>query len=298
VQPRFLSGYGLIESPLGECLERLGGAELAGRGVLGLDAAVSTRDRAASYLSHLTHPATRLVLFAVNDRWTAVLNNLRGGSDFADFQWPFSRICRRRTCRVVDQEGWIRKVNGYRVRMRYTARIFVLADEAGANVRSIACAEDDGGRWTFETCGNPLPGEAGFDYTAARRRDRFTSANLAALLSSLGVEPRVPEAFARSDHFRLLALKEEAARVETEACTPEEADDPGYGYLMRGMRYVPHMKTHATSVVSDLTRAILLNPDLKGRASPHLERARLELGDGEFLRISADAAERLRRRGG
>jgi hypothetical protein len=23
---------------------------------------------------------------------------------------------------------------------------------------------------------------------------------------------------------------------------------PGYGYLMRGMRYVPHMKTHATSV--------------------------------------------------
>ena len=67
-------------------MERLDGAELGGRGVLSLDAAVSTRDRATSHVSHLTHPATRLALFAVNDRWTAVVDNLREGSDFADNQ--------------------------------------------------------------------------------------------------------------------------------------------------------------------------------------------------------------------
>lgn len=39
---------------------------------------------AVAYLDRLTHPTTRWVLFALTDRWTAVINNLRDGSDFAD----------------------------------------------------------------------------------------------------------------------------------------------------------------------------------------------------------------------
>ena len=72
--------------------------------------------------------------------------------------------------------------NGYRCRLHCEARL-VEIHEGSALLRSIACV-DDGGPWTFEVAGQPLPVESTFDYSA--KRDRFTSENLSTLLESLG----------------------------------------------------------------------------------------------------------------
>ena len=174
-RPRYLSGYGLVEVPLERCVERLLGGEVHGRPVGepaevdGVDEPLhSTRGQAIAYLNALTHPEMRRVLFAVNDRWTAVVNNRRDGSDFENDQHLFAAICRARTCRVVDRPGRIDTVGAYKVRQEYPARIFVLADADGRTVRSVTCALD-GDRWVFETSGTPLAAEADFPYTARRK---------------------------------------------------------------------------------------------------------------------------------
>jgi hypothetical protein len=146
---------------------------------------------AIGYLSHLTHLATRLVLFAVNERWTAMLNNLRNGSDFVDEQRWVTRRAEARTCRVLDKT------------QPYPARLFALAASDGTTVRSVHCMLD-GNRWDFGLSREPLPAEAAFDYTARRKRDRFTSANLQELLASMDVTPSVPEAFGAAERFVLL----------------------------------------------------------------------------------------------
>jgi hypothetical protein len=73
----------------------------------------ASRHEAVAHLSHLTHPPTRHVLLAVNEQWTAVLNNNRTGSDFADYQGWFGRLCDARTVRVVDSEDATRRIGDY-----------------------------------------------------------------------------------------------------------------------------------------------------------------------------------------
>jgi hypothetical protein len=305
--PLYLSGYGLIELPHECCVERLAGAEVAGRrlglardGETAADPRRGSRADAVRYLSHLTHPATRSVLFAVDDGWTCMLTNARGGSDFHDEQRWIGPRCRARSCRVVDEDGLTRRAGEIVARMRYPARIFELTDELGRSVRSVSCSLD-GDRWDFNVSGVPLPAEAGFPYDARRKRDRFTSEHLHALLRSLGIQSPAREAFEHAERFTLLAMRIEnggwAADVEARACTPEQADDPGYGYLERGLGWVEHMRTHATSVVSDMTRAVLLNPELEAAARPHLDAARRQLGEEAFARIAGEVAEISRRRG-
>ncbi|HEX6700665.1 MAG TPA: hypothetical protein VF101_08045 [Gaiellaceae bacterium] len=301
MQPRYLSGYGLVGRGLDKCVERLAGAKIAKRSVLEARG-WALRDEAIAYLDHLTFPATRLVLFAVNEQWTAVLTNARDGSDFNDHQLFFGELCDARTCRVVDREPRRGTANGYRYRLGYAARIFELDGPDGENLRTIY-AMDDGGRWDFPAVGDqPLVVESTFDYGARRKSDRFTSENVRAVLASLGVEPPVPEAFERADRFLLLhermTSRRWARRIEADASTPEEQDDPARGYIERGLDWVPHMRTHASSVVVDLTKAVLLNPDHAASAEPHLRKARRRLGDEEFERLAAAAEEDLGRRGG
>ena len=47
-----------------------------------------------------------------------------------------------------------------------------------------------------------------------------------------------------------------------------------------------------------MTRAVLLNPGLENDARPAFDAAREQLGTVEFERVSREAAEHLRRRGG
>jgi hypothetical protein len=71
-------------------------------------------------------------------------------------------------------------------------------------------------------------------------------------------------------------------RLQRWDCSPDEADDPAFGYWMRASTWIDHLETHATSTVSDLTRAVAFNPDYAERARPHLERARRILGAAAY----------------
>ena len=302
--PRYLSGYGLIELPLSDCIERLDGVELLGGSTLRRpQMTAGSRDDAIQYLDHLTVPATRWVLFAAGARWTAVLTNLREGSDFADRYRGIADVCRARTCRVVDKPGVRQRVGEFEVRMAYPARIFELAEprpSVSVVVRSIAAALD-GDRWVFETSGEPLLVEERFTYDARLKRDRFTTENLNALLASLGVAVPVAEAFASAESVWLLAEEfgaEYRSFIEAWACTTAQADDPGFGYFNRALGWVPHMDTHAESVVWDLTKAILLSPGLAGETQPYLDEARQHLGDARFDEEAQAAEAALRKRVG
>ena len=232
-------------------------------------------DAALAYLSLRTHPVTRLVTVDLGE-WTGVLTNGRNGSDFNDHQNWVGASRPAPTIRVVDAEARWWQRGELREHLGYEARIVEVRDGSGGLVRSISCA-DDGGRWTFETAGTPFPIEATFDYGARRKRDRFTRENLHALLREIGPSPLTAASFTRAPRFALVAerIADDAwrTRVEADACTLEEADDPAMGYLRRGMSYVPHMATHAASVVADLEKSLLLDPTLEARVRPHLDAA-------------------------
>jgi hypothetical protein len=57
------------------------------------------------------------------------------------------------------------------------------------------------------------------------------------------------------------------------------------------------MHTHAESVVWDMTRAVLLNPDFEPQVRPYLQAARRQLGRAKFERVSAEVAAHLQQRG-
>jgi len=124
----------------------------------------------------------------------------------------------------------------------------------------------------------PLPAEAAFDYNAPRKKDRLTRDNLHDLLRSLGVEPLVVETFVTAPQFTLLdeRITDPARRreVESAACSLEEADDPAFGCFQRGMTWVPHMRTHASSVIADFERAVEINHAYEPRVRSCLVEAR------------------------
>ena len=186
--PRYLSGYGLIEAEVEHCVAALDGQEIGTQSVF-RRGPIAVRDEAIAFLSHLTHPPTRLALGPLGGRWTAVLNNRRDGSDFEQQEF-FSRFCQARTIRVVDHPSRFVVTGGRRWRKAYEAHMVTVRDEQGESVQTIICM-NDGGRWGFQAYGGePLAAEAGFDYGARRKRDRFTHENVLALLESLGVPQR------------------------------------------------------------------------------------------------------------
>lgn len=286
--------------PVDDCAVRLDGMERGdGTTLRRRRSGPVSQEVAIRYLRELSHPATRVALFAVNERWSAVVTNLRDGSDFADYTYSVSRHLRTRVCRAVDDDpGPPRRVGPYKVHNGYPVRIFELHD-TGDQIRSIYCGLD-GSRWAFETAGEPLPAEAEFGYTASPKKDRLTSDNLQTLLRSLGVDKPVPQVFASTNRFHLFKETRrhwwQRGRIAVDTCTTEQADDPGYGYLTRAMGWVRHMNTHASSAVFDLTCAVLLSPHLRDQATPHLRRARQVLGEAEFQRLTHEADEFLRKK--
>jgi hypothetical protein len=70
-----------------------------------------------------------------------------------------------------------------------------------------------------------------------------------------------------------------AATVEAHGCSPDEADDPAFDYCELALAYVPHMQTHASDLVRNLTRAISIAPALAPEAAEeYLAAARRQLG--------------------
>ena len=275
IHPLVLAGYGLVEASFEVTAERFGSHTRAEASVVRLVKVTSSAAETLEYLSLRAHPATRLVLVDLG-RWTGVLTNHRHGSDFSDDQYWAARALRVRTIRVVDSSArWWRR-GALRERLAYEARILELHGPDDSILRSIACA-DDGDRWVFETSGSPLPIETSFDYDAPRKKDRFTRSNLRALLADLGPGTLTDRAFLEAPRFALLAERWSDARgaqIEAEACSLEEADDPAFGYYRRGMSYVAHLETHATSVIADFERAIKIDPEYEPRVREYLREAR------------------------
>lgn len=280
VHPRVLSGYGLIEAPFDRVVERLGSYRRADQTETRVVDVVPRAAQALTYLDRRTVPATRLVVVE-HGEWTAVLSNHSNASDFDDHQPWADKALGVRTIRVVDSAARWWQRGQRRERLSYEARIFELHAPDHSLIRSITCA-NDGGRWVFEASGEGLPAEAAFNYDAARKKDRFTRPNLHALLRSAGAEPLVPAGLLAAPRFALLdeyildpLLRE---RVEATACSLEEVDDPAFGYFRRGMTWVPHMRSHAASVISDFERAVEINPAYEPRVRGYLRQAHRIVG--------------------
>lgn len=284
-----IAGYGLIQLPLpGATTAVVQSTPEWRRQVVAQDQPVAV---ARHFLDTVTWPPTRYVLFALDATWTVVVNNQRGGSDVADLVRAIRRSEPALAVRVVDHDAVDAVQNGFRVRTQYEARMVEIQSD-GEVRRTITCA-DDGGRWSFETTGAPLPVEAQFDYEARRRRDRFTRQDLDALLQSLGASAVTEADFDQALGFTLLTSTPHdpqwLSRIEALACTAAEAADPAHGYWQRGMSWVDHIETHAPSVVADLGKAMLLNPAFEERCRPALEMARTHLGDDAFAELLAQA---------
>jgi hypothetical protein len=232
-------------------------------------------EEVVAFLSHLTHPATRHVLVPFGNA-TVFINNQQAGSDFADYTVHVSRKLCARTARAVDSPARSSGVGTNGEVLTYETRILEVYQD-GEFVRSVACMNDSG-RWIFESAGEPLPVEQTFNYHARRKRDRFTCANLKALLDAFGFPFPDIEAVANIGFYVLvreqLLNSAFAERVEAQACTPAQRDDPAFGYYRRGLGWVAHMQSHAESVLADLERAAQLNPAYEPLVEKHLERAR------------------------
>ena len=276
IHPLVLHGYGLVHAPFETVAQRFGTQALADQSRVRVVATTTDATAALDHLARLTVPATRLVVL---DRgpWTAILTNHRGGSDFADHQFWAARSLGVETIRVVDSDARWWRSGRLRERLAYEARIVELHDPDNVTVRAVTCA-DDGGRWVFETSGVPLPVEASFDYDAPRKKDRFTRDNLRELLDAVGPGPLTAEEILATSRFAL--LEERIAndawrkRIEAAACSYAEVDDPAFGYFQRGMSYVAHMQTHASSVIADFERAVAINPAYEPRVRDDLREAR------------------------
>ncbi len=264
---RFLRGYGIADRPVNACLGKIGEPYRGDEAPLRVVDATSDVAIALKYLSTLSWPASRHVAFAVGEK-TAFINNSRNGSDYADHVVWFARYLDARFVRIVNQDGCVWTNGVDRVVMRYAATIFELVAPNGESVRSVNCI-NDGGRWHFGESGERLPVEEGFPYEAPRIRDRFTVTELAKLAEAFRIPTVGTDDLFGAPRYYLVHSRHSASNT----CTIAEADDPAYGYYIRGLTWVPRIETHASSVVSDFERCLKLNPNYESKVRDALDRA-------------------------
>lgn len=114
--------------------------------------------------------------------WTLLLNNTKLGTDVGVLPSRAARLLRCRAIRAVcvddDQPG-------------YPARMLSVygpdGDPANGFVERSIAAANDGGRWVFQTHGEPYPFEDLTAYQRRRKTDRFTSSMLYDYLRALDV---------------------------------------------------------------------------------------------------------------
>lgn len=264
---RFTSGVGLVDISPSELQSRLSNWQGPWR-PWSLESVTNNCREAIEFLSELSHPVTRHVVFA-GRRGAALVNNGRDGSDYAGGS-VLSKVWQCRFARIVNHRSRVWTNGVQRIRRGYHARIFELWGRKGEHIRSVTCA-DDGGRWVFETFGDPHPIETNFPYDARKKSSRFSEQNLFDLSAAYGLPVPTSTDFLGAGHYLLYG---ESHSYPAVSCTIEEADDPAYGYYMRGMGFAKHMKTHASSVIIDLEKCIAINPAYAPRVEPVLVEAR------------------------
>ena len=274
---RFLRGYGLIERPVIDCARELTSRPvLRPRSHLKLSARTEDCTEAVDYLSTLTFPTTRHVLFPAGERWSATVNNNRNGSDTADYVFHFARGLRVRTVRVVDE----RPRRGRPARTE--ARIVTMHAADGEISRSVCCMLD-GDRWVHETSGEPFPIEQTFNVDARRKRDRFTRENLRDLLHAAGMPAlEGPQFRAAGEYFLLEERYYVPQQVRT--YTLEQVDSPAFWQVEAGIGWVDNGPEYA---VTHFERALELDPACEPQLRPYLERARRNLARQQVHAVRA-----------
>ena len=134
----------------------------------------------------LEMPYTRRLLVAHGQRWTAILDNSRGGGD------PYPAVAE--LSRIAGARGVLA---GYTPQEQYPypATQFHLFGSQGEYVRTIDCGVFDSGRWSFEAYGTEQPFEELEAYNSRRVHDRFTRPMLLRYLSALGIEADTMSAY-------------------------------------------------------------------------------------------------------
>jgi hypothetical protein len=228
---------------------------------------------ALEFLAQLAWPANRQVLFPIDNAHCGLINNSRNGSDSWDDAAFLARHLSTRVARVVAAPSRIWTNQSDVEVLQYEACIFTLYDSNGETIRTVECI-DDGGKWTFGMSGMAHSIEASFPYSAKRKRDRFTRAQLRQLVTAFGLPLVTTESLIKAGNFYLF----EATGLTVEICSIEEADDPAYGYYLRGKGWVRHMATHAESVIVDFERCVRLNPEYASKVRAQLDEAYRTLG--------------------
>lgn len=270
---RFLSGYGIAACVADRCSASLVSFSRERNVPMRFLETTNDPQRALDHLSQLSWPDNRHVVFPAGEHCTALINNSRNGSDYADYTVSLARHLQTRFARVVSSVGREWSNGAEREILQYEARIFDLNDGDGAPIRSVACL-NDGGSWAFTESGTPHAIESTFPYDARRKRDRFTSKHLDQLIVAFELQPVTVDAFLSARQYSLFDIPSRAA----DTCTIAEADDPAYGYYRRGLSWVPHMETHASSVIADFEHCVRINSDYESKVRPTLTEAYRVIG--------------------
>lgn len=265
---RFLAGHAIVECKTADCLRLLQSPRTGRDAPMRIVDTTTDPRHALEYLTLLSWPASRHVVFSASDKCTAMVNNSRNGSDYADQRSWLPCHLNSRFVRIVNEPGFTWTNGIERETLRFAATIFELFDPDGECVRSVACM-DDGGKWVFNEFGLQHTIEESFPYNARRKRDRFTSQQLETLIVAYGLPVVDSDVFLAAGHYCLFETMSEPKNT----CTLVEADDPAYGYYRRGLTWVPNMKTHASSVVADFERCLRLNPEYEPRVRAALDAA-------------------------
>lgn len=266
---RFLSGQGIANLPFQECAESLVRPHVDHGELFFLTDRTNSVARVLEWLSILSVPASRHVAFAASDEHTVMVNNHRNGSDYADSTTWLAKHLAAPCVRILNREGKLWRRGDRRIQMQYAAILFELYDSNGDIIRSVTCS-DDGGHWSFNQAGSPHPIELDFPYKSRKIRDRFQTDHLNRLIQAFGFPLITPETMLTAESFLLL----ERPGPTADSCTLAEADDPAYLYFRRGMNWVPHIETHATSVIADFEMCVELNPSYESKVRQHIIRAK------------------------
>lgn len=265
---RFLVGYGIADCSLRSATAKIPKPYRDGDPPFKVVDMTSDIRVALEYLSVLSWPPTRHVAFSAGSSCTAFVNNSRNGSDYADHKVWMALHLESRFARIIDRPSHKWSNGSERITLRYEATIFELFASTGDLIRSVICM-NDGGRWFFGEAGGRHPVEDGFPYDERRKRDRFGTPQLRRLAAAFDIPTLKPRDFTYARQYLLFESSHEAINT----CTLAEADDPAYGYYLRGLGWLRHIETHASSVVADFERCLQLNPAYETRVRPDLDRA-------------------------
>jgi hypothetical protein len=274
---QLVEGYGLIDANLERCAAGLDECAFGERSTFRAIRTTDNIEAAIQFVGrHYTFPATLHVLIPLG-QCTAIVNNSKNGSDFDSYEYHIARRLGARVARVVNatSRSWTNGVA--QESLAYEARIFALHAANGNLIRNVCCM-DDGGRWSFQVHGEPHVVETSFDYTARRKKDRFTTDNLRQLLGAYGLPALDAASFLAAGKYVLIREDYNNQKwqqdIDDRKCTFEQKNDPAHGYYERGLTWVAHMQTHAESVVADFERALKLNAKYEPLVRSYLDEAR------------------------